>query len=152
MDTPNTTRGAQALDRQRHIGQLHWHSSAGAATDFTNAQVQAGQTFQADLGRLLMAVKRWAGCLSDFQESASSLAQPVTLADGSGPVAHYVGSRFNHRLSAEGGVGYAANTYVRQFEAILEGLIQSAKDYDAVEERNATTMTGQSGENGAPRS
>lgn len=140
MGTPSTTRGAQALDRRRDAGRLRQNSSTGSTTDFTNAQLHAGSTFQADLTSLLTAVEHWDNYLSDFQKAAARLAQPATIADGSGPVAHHLGPRFDHRLGVQGGIGYAADAYVKQFEAILEGLIQSAQNYAAVEHSNTATM------------
>jgi hypothetical protein len=127
---------------------LHPDSSTGTTTDFTNTQLQAGRTFQAHLDALLAAVKSWEDCLSGFQKAASPLTRPATIPDGNGPVAHHLGTRFNHRLGVQGGVGYAADAYVKQFVAILEGLTQSAQNYAAVEERNTATITGQAGQSG----
>ena len=98
--------------------------------------------FEADLQELLGAVEQWAGELKNFQESVSPIARPVTISDGTGPVACLLGRRFDHRLGGEGGIGWASNAYITQFEAILLGLIESAKDYADTEAAGAATIDG----------
>jgi hypothetical protein len=127
----------QAENNHRHHGQLHQHSFLPNQGQFSASDLHAGTVFTAELDRLLESVQAWDRCRAAFAEKLSGTTLPTKIQDGSGPVAHAVGTRFSHRIGTAGGIGYAAHVYVQRLEQILEGLIQTAQGYAHTEETSS---------------
>ncbi len=122
---------------RRHQGQLHNRSFLTHHGPFKTADLAAGTTFEADLRKLLTAVQRWEECVDSFDKTVDGMPLAASVPDGTGPVAHALGARFNHRVSADAGVGYAALAYARRLAQLRAGLTQTL-DNLARAEQNAT--------------
>ncbi|HEX9335294.1 MAG TPA: hypothetical protein VF892_05400 [Pseudonocardiaceae bacterium] len=53
--------------------------------------------------------------------------------DGTGPVAHVLGPRFNHRIGATGGVLWAVKAYQQRLRELLAGLNETAANIERAE-------------------
>ena len=126
---------------RRHKGQLHQHSSLRHHGPFDTASLVAGTTFEADLGKLLAAVRKWEDCLASFNGTLDDTPLTAPIQDGTGPVAHALGARFNHRIGGQGGIGYAAMAYAHKLEQILVGLTQTTDNLAQTEENTAAAFT-----------
>ena len=138
-EKPNL-RHVAAVNARRHRGQLHDHAGLPQQPQFSASGVHTGAVFTADLERLLQAIQQWQKCADEFAGTLRRITLATRIQDGSGPVAHAVGTRFNHRLGTDGGIGYAADAYVAGLQRILEGLIQTTEDYARTETENTDPM------------
>lgn len=141
MGEGRSHQDGSANSAHRNAGRLHNHSVLHHHDPFNTSGLVAGTTFEADLRRLLTAVQKWEECLDSFTKTLAGTALSTTIRDGTGPVAHVLGARFNHRIGAHGGIGYAATAYVRKLEQILAGLTQTADNIAQTDESAAAGLT-----------
>jgi hypothetical protein len=142
-ERPTKTQGEQVTQpARRHHGQLRNHSLLPQANRFSSTELHAGSTFTAEVDRLISAVENWKQCIDEFQEKLSEITLSTHITDGSGPVAHALGTRFDHRIGTAGGIGYATDAYLAKLRQILEGLNQTTVGYVQSEETAANTVAG----------
>ena len=66
----------------------------------------------------------------------------AAVQDGTGPVAHVLGPRFNHRIGDAGGVLYAVDMYRQRLRQLLDGLTETATNLEGAEADVAAGLHG----------
>lgn len=125
---------------RRHDGQLRDHSLLAHIKQFDASDLHAGSTFTAQVEGLLTAIRKWQQCADTFQDTLSTTSLSTHITDGSGPVANALGTRFNHRIGTDGGIGYAADAYLSGLQQILAGLIETTQGYAQSDQTFADTL------------
>ncbi|HEX3591429.1 MAG TPA: hypothetical protein VHV74_17555 [Pseudonocardiaceae bacterium] len=129
-----------AAGARRHDGQLRDHSLLAHVKRFDTSDLHAGSTFTAQVEGLLAAIRKWQQCADTFEDTLSTTSLSSHIKDGSGPVANALGTRFNHRIGTDGGIGYAADAYLSGLQEILAGLIQTTQGYAQSDQTFADTL------------
>lgn len=122
-------RQVDAAKARRHHGQLRDHSLLAHDKQFDTSDLHTGSTFTAQVDGLLTAIEKWQQCADTFEDTLRKTTLSARITDGSGPIANALGTRFNHRIGTEGGIGYAADAYLSGLQQILAGLIQTTQGY-----------------------
>jgi hypothetical protein len=126
-------RQVRANQAKQRDGRLHDHSHLPQGHKFGTSDLRTGSVFAADLERLTQAIDQWRQCSDSFEQVLRKTPLSTRIADGSGPIAHALGTRFNHRIGTEGGVGYATDAYLSGLQQILDGLIKTTEGYAQTE-------------------
>jgi hypothetical protein len=138
---PDVRQVDAAKARRRH-GQLRDHSLLPHDNHFATSDLHTGSVFTADVERLLTAVQKWQQCADSFEDTLRETTLATRITDGTGPVANALGTRFNHRIGTDGGIGYAADAYLAGLQQILAELIETTQGY-AQSEQAATDTLGE---------